>query len=503
VTSLLRSIRSTSRHHYLGFVAVVGISAIALLDCGGSHDTSAPSIPGKGGARGAAAGASGAAGGAAAGASGAAGGAAAGASGAAPITPYQGTAGTLVTIQPAWDWNGVVGTGQSLAVGTTPITSTTQPFNNLMLSLGSATVPPWDPSLAELTMVPLIERKTNTTYPAPYPLNLWGETPHSAMANQLTAMVRYASGHDFISVHSIVGESGQGIVALEKITGDTTGTTGRAYAATLFEASAITRLAQAAGKTYGIGAIVMTHGETDSGSPSYDADLIQLLKDYNTDLLPITGQTTPIPMFLSQQFAYPNSAGQRPAANQIQWQLGVKKPGEFVCTGPKYQYPGHGDGIHLSATGYQQLGEKNAQVYYERVLLGNDWQPLYPTGVTRDGRVVTVTFHVPVPPLAWDENLPAPTNDWPNAKGFELRRGGLSLAIESVVIDGDAVKITCASDLGANIAVAYALTAGSSQMTVASNSMRWGQLRDSDPFVGWTTRTVQPNYAVAFELPVP
>jgi hypothetical protein len=32
---------------------------------------------------------------------------------------------------------------------------------------------------------------------------------------------------------------------------------------------------------------------------------------------------------------------------------------------------------------------------------------------------------------------------------------------------------------------------------------RWGQLRDSDPFVGATSGAAQPNYLVAFELPVP
>ena len=54
-------------------------------------------------------------------------------------------------------------------------------------------------------------------------------------------------------MHTVVGESGQGIVALQKDQGDAgaTGSTGRAYAATLFEVSAITRLAQKAGKSYG------------------------------------------------------------------------------------------------------------------------------------------------------------------------------------------------------------------------------------------------------------
>jgi len=38
---------------------------------------------------------------------------------------------------------------------------------------------------------------------------------------------------------------------------------------------------------------------------------------------------------------------------------------------------------------------------------------------------------------------------------------------------------------------------------VLSALLRWGQLRDSDPFVGSLTGTPQPNHAVAFALPVP
>ena len=48
----------------------------------------------------------------------------------------------------------------------------------------------------------------------------------------------------------------------------------------------------------------------------------------------------------------------------------------------------------------RQLGEKTGQIYYERMVLGNDWQPLQPTSVERSGNVITVNFHVPVPPLA-------------------------------------------------------------------------------------------------------
>jgi hypothetical protein len=423
-----------------------------------------------------------------------------------------------------FDWNGVVGTGQSLSVGSTPITTTSQPYNNLKLSLGSVTVPPWDPNNATFSLVPLVEpiRPIGSGYPRPYPGNIWGETPHSAMGNQITALVKAASpDKDYITVHTVVGESGQGMVALKKqtavdggaggagATDATTGNTGRAYAATLFEASAITRLAQAAGKTYGIGAIVMTHGETDSGSSTYKDELVQLLADYNAELSAITGQTQKIPMYLSQQHAYPNTAankGQRPVANQVQWQLGVDHKDDFVCVGPQYQYQGNAnkDGVHLSTLGYQMLGEKNAQVYYERVVLGHDWQPLQPTTVERNGRVVTVHFNVPVPPLNWDETLDAPAiTEWVNGRGFELSYGGVAVAIDSVAINGDAVDITAAADLSAGVVVAYAMADQGVQLKAASYSVRWGQLRDSDPFVGLTSAQANPNYCVSFQISVP
>src|SRR5262249_49705367 len=140
---------------------------------------------------------------------------------------------------------------------------------------------PWDTTLSDLKMVPLVEplRAVSSGYPRPYPINLWGETHHGAMAREITHSVMTANASaDYITVHTVGGESGQGIQALIKQT-PTTGDTGRAFQATLFEAGAITRLAKAAGKTYGVGVIVMTHGETDADPPNamYKDQLIQLL----------------------------------------------------------------------------------------------------------------------------------------------------------------------------------------------------------------------------------
>jgi hypothetical protein len=429
---------------------------------------------------------------------------------------------------PSFDWVGVVGTGQSLSVGTMPASSTTQPYNNLMLDLNGATVPgtgsnPWDPTLPQLQMAPLIEplRALETMYPSPYPGNLYGETPHATMANQITALVKGASSSaDYVTVHTVVGESGQGIVALVKQTPDT-GSTGRAYAATIFEAGAITRLAAAAGKTYGVGVIVMTHGETDCNNDGYSDSVVQLLSDYNADISAVTGQTYKIPMYVNQQHGCPGApvcdktgGFIRPSVNNQEWQLGVQHPGEFVCTGPKYQFPGNTDrdGIHLSVPGYQMLGEKTAEIYYQRAILGMDWQPLAPVNVARtSSTVVTVQFHVPVPPLNWDTSLDNPTvAEWKNGKGFELwtstspESTSTNVAISSVAIVDDTVQITASDTLPtSNLYVGYAVSLQSKQLSNHSLAYRWGQLRDSDAFVGATTKMPNPNYAVSFYLPVP
>jgi hypothetical protein len=310
-------------------------------------------------------------------------------------------------------------------------------------------------------------------------------------------------------VHTVVGESGQPLTVIKKNPTNlpTTGTSGRAYDATLFEATAIKRLAGAAGKTYGIGAIVLTHGESDAGNTAYANDIYALLTDYNTDLAAITGQTAKIPLLVSQQNSVPADTGSVSTSAVQVWKAGVDHPGEIVCTGPKYQYSYAADSahVHLGAMEYEKLGEKTAQVYFERVVLGHDWQPLQPTSATTSGAVITVKFHVPVPPLVWDDTLPPPHGtlimEWATARGFEILASGVRQPITNVEITApDTVTITAGKDLsGLQVIVGYAATAEGGTPPTAQPA-RWGHLRDSDPFVGSVTQTPQPNYCVAFQM---
>jgi lysophospholipase L1-like esterase len=404
-----------------------------------------------------------------------------------------------------WDWSGIIGTGQSLSVGAQglPVISTNQPHGNLKLSTDHL---PWpiDPNDTNLALVPLVEPvgRLAPGYPSSWPDNIEGETPHSAMGNQITTLVRSARGQDFVSVHGAVGEDGQGMIYLKK-NAVQKGVNGHSYEAAMIEIKAITRLAKAAGKTYGVGTIIVTHGESDAGNTNYENELRQLWQDYNTDLPAITGQKQKIQMIVSQQ----NSCADRSASTLAQWKVGVDHPADIVCSGPKYQYPS-ADGVHLIAEGYRQLGEKYGQVYYQRVILGKNWQPLEPTSVERSGKIITVHYHVPAPPLVWDANFEMPHQsiaEWKAGKGFEVSTAsGARVAIASVAISGNAVVITCASDPGPGARVGYAMVGEKARMAIPfPGTFRWGLLRDSDPFKGAGTGTVQPNYGVAFEMSVP
>jgi len=423
--------------------------------------------------------------------------------------PDSGTGGGAPVLSRPWDWAGVVGTGQSLAVGQmgVPAATTSQPYGNLKLSTGSL---PWpvDPDDASLAMVPLTEPigRMSTAYPSSWPTNIAGETPHASMADQITALAQAADGGDYVGVHSEVGENGQGIVYLKK-GAPQVNVNGHAYQATLIETQAIARLAGAMGKTFGVGAIIVTHGEADAGNATYESELYQLWSDYETDLSALTGQTQKILMITSQM----NAVNDRATSTLAEWKIGVDHPGDVVCSGPKYQYPYYaGDHVHLVTDGYRQLGEKYGQIYFERVVLGHDWQPLAPTSVERtDARTITVHFHVPVPPLVWETTFTPPhqsSPEWQAGNGFELRTSTARIAIASVDFSGDdAVQITTVADLPASgVFVDYALTTDGPTMSAPFvGTFRWGLLRDSDPFVGAATQVAQPNYAVAVELPLP
>jgi hypothetical protein len=410
------------------------------------------------------------------------------------------------TMKKAWDWHGIIGTGQSLSVGVegTPLRATKPSYRNLKLDLGNRFFPATDEASSRLALIPLAEpiRPLTSGYPRAYPGNIFGETPHTSMASQITALFlkESAGAGDYVTVHSVVGESGQALDTIAK-GARATDDTGRAYASSLFETRVVTRLAKAAQRSFGVAAVILTHGETDAQNPQYAQGIFELWRSYNADVPIVTGQTAEMPLFLTQQSSCPLEPGTRAESALAALRASEQHPGDIVCIGPRYQYRYVADGVHLTALGYDQLGEKYGQAYFERVVRGHDWRPLAPLRMRRSGVIVTIEFHVPVPPLTWDETLPAPHalgSAWANGRGFEVNDGETPMTIEAAELGPSSVNLRLRSEPVSRLVVRYAATAMENPRP--GGARRWGQLRDSDPFVGATTGLAQPNYAVTFEL---
>jgi hypothetical protein len=386
-------------------------------------------------------------------------------------------------------WVGVIGTGQSLSVGAASngLVFTSPSPASFKLSLGAReTTWPIDAADPELSLVALAEpiRTINTTsYSAPYPINIYGETFHSAMAAQLDVINGAVVPGGLASVHSVVGQGDSSITVIEK------NGSGNAYAASLFEAAALTRLVAAAGARYEVFAVVLTHGEKDAERPSYEDDIARLQADYEQDLQAITGQTRAIPLILTQQHADPVTG--RSTSTVAAWKAGVDHAGKIYCAGPKYQYGYATDRIHLVAGQYDRLGVKYAEVVHALAVRGNDWQPLQPIGVTVEGQTVAVRFHVPFPPLAWDEAFGAPHQfvhtAWKNGRGFEAEDSQGEVTITDATIDGDTIRLgidRVPDTTTAPLMVRYAMTQDATTLAGGLVSGRFGQLHDSDPLIG-------------------
>jgi hypothetical protein len=102
------------------------------------------------------------------------------------------------------------------------------------------------------------------------------------------------------------------------------------------------------------------------------------------------------------------------------------------------------DCIHFTAASNRRLGAYFAEAYAQVVVQGKPWEPLRPTAVTRAGKVVTVRYAVPVPPLVID--LESVVD--PGAYGFAFEdQADETPYIESVDLAGpDSIAITLSAE---------------------------------------------------------
>lgn len=415
--------------------------------------------------------------------------------------PYIGTG--IVLKQPPYDWVGIIGTGQSLSAGAfSTAVSRTQPYKNLMLLDTSADPKyPVDGSAAQWAAVPLTEpHRPNVpgTFGETrnYPNNIcgltaegpYGETPNSGMANSVSkAWAGRGHQDDYITAHTAVGVGGYCLQYIAKGT--------PSYAAAISEAKVYKKLADDAGKVYGAGGVIFTHGECDTSQKTadYGEKVHQLWSDFNTDLKAVTRQPNDIVLLASQQSSV-KGGGYESSAVQL-WRAGRAHPGQVVCTGPKYAYGPYY--VHLTGPAYERVGEKYGEVFDLIVNQGVAWKPLGPNKIERKGKIITIDFDVPNPPLVWDTHLPKPHQSahtaWSAGKGFEVIDANKNeLKIQSAEIVGNSVQLTLAEAPAddASLTVGYAVTADDGGDYGGRDVDLIGLLRDSDPFQGYSAESI-------------
>lgn len=162
-------------------------------------------------------------------------------------------------------------------------------------------------------------------------------------------------------------------------------------------------------------AITVTHGESDSimrvSGAAYEADLVQWRNDYDTDLRAITGQREPVMLFTDQMNSYTSKILKAAAATTspiplAQLQAALDRPDTIVMVCPKYWLETNPkDGAHLTARSEELLGEKYGEAIKRTFVDGSTWRPLYITGATLAANVITLSYNIPVAPLALDTTL--------------------------------------------------------------------------------------------------
>ncbi len=284
------------------------------------------------------------------------------------------------------------------------------------------------------------------------------------------------------------------------------------------EVTSAKAIAAAANKSYVVRAVSNIHGESDhyayttgdeefpldgsDGTPkkvaTYADALLEWQSDYETGIKAITNQSQPVPMFVSQVSGWTDAPTSKVA--QYELEAHVRAPGKVILIGASYQLPlNTTDCRHFTAEGVRRLGEYFAKVYGRVVFEGKTWEPVRPKTITRDGAVITVAYHVPVPPLAFDTVKVAEIASY----GYTFAdAGGNAVAITNVVLAGqDTVKITLAAAPAANGHLKYAQNQPASSCVGTPTGAR-GNLRDSDATPSKNGYALE-NWGVMFDLAVP
>jgi hypothetical protein len=211
----------------------------------------------------------------------------------------------------------------------------------------------------------------------------------------------------------------------------------------------------------------------------YKALLVALKNDMQNDIMTIYENQETKPVFITYQMSgmFTGNFRELPIA-RAHVEIAEEEE-DIICAGPLYPVTHHTvNDTHLDANGYRWYGEMFGKVYYKTQILKEEFKPLQPIAfsATSNPKEVKIHFHVPVPPLAFDDKMLAKIPNY----GFEIYFEGTASrkTIVNERIEDDCVILTLAENLPSS---------GNIEVMYAGQNYRFGNLRDSDPYQAFYT----------------
>jgi hypothetical protein len=277
--------------------------------------------------------------------------------------------------------------------------------------------------------------------------------------------------------------------------------------------------AQSEGKIHQVIGVTAIHGESDElnnvKANTYKGYLTEWQHDYETDIKAVTGQVGTVPLYTCQMSSFTWAGKATPQVTIGQLAAAEENPDKIILVGPKYFFNYISlQPFHLDETNNSRFGSRLLSEYYAKVInlvfnQHQQWKPLMPIDIVRNGREIYAKFHIPqnATKLEFDTTLV----DAMRNKGFEYFSIDSSGAISAInissvaIINNDTVKIILDEiPTGENQVLAYAVTgeAGAKPGAHVVGSAK-GNLRDNDATVAMFDSSVRLyNWAVHFWKPV-
>lgn len=406
--------------------------------------------------------------------------------------------GTCLAVGPvasaaAQEIHHILSYGQSLSIGAysvAPISVAPQPsdwrFSGGVRPQDSGS----DAAVIYNSLVPLRETQNN----------IFGETPLSGSIHYLRRLQAQENGGAPANISYLASAPGEGSMSLFEL-----------RAGTPFFARLVEHISQGyarardMGRNYDVRAVFWTQGEADTFHSTktsfYVPELEKLRKAIEQEAHRISGNRNTVPLITYQMASHGYYRKNTPTIALAQLEAAQQYPHIHLAT-PTYHLD-YSDSLHLTAASSQWLGAYYGLVYKRTVIDGMDWQPLHPVKAEAvdNGIGVLASFHVPVPPLVFDEERVINPGDY----GFTLvdnKNKKLPLLSINIINDNQILFVTSAIiPKGSRLRYAFNGSAKSGRKAGPR-----GNLRDSqgDTLVFDANGIVRrmDNWSVIFEIPV-